>query len=192
MLGLRGPVNVLSETVVELRTPSMSSVSVAQVCYSSRRCLRCLLSRRPECDSHIRMRRRSGWRCFVHHKIKAQSPERSHRLEWLVLCGWPSVPQHGDQAYKVIVKVRIWNNGFYFTLRPDAATPLLGMPATTVREGPDIDETKVRVLRPIMHLFVSLFNDVFARHSGTPSSPSLTSPRWYHTQYSSTEAMDRL
>ena len=92
----------------------------------------------------------------------------------------------------MIVKVRIWNNGFYFTLRPDAATPLLGMRATTVREGPDIDETKVRVLRPIMHLFVSLFDDVFARHSSTPSSPSLTSPRWYHSQHSGTEAMDRL
>ena len=90
----------------------------------------------------------------------------SHRLEWLVLCGWPSVPQHGDQAYKVIVKVRIWDNGFYFTLRPDAATPLLGMRATTVREGPDIDETKVRVLSPIMHLFVSLSSTTYSR--GTP------------------------
>ena len=155
MLELRGPVNVLPETVVELRTPSMSSVSVAQVCYSSRRCLRCFspdvlsVTATSACEE--------GADGVVSSTIRSRLVAgESHRLEWLVLCGWPSVPQHGDQAYKVIVKVRIWNNGFYFTLRPDVATPLLGMRATTVREGPDIDETKVRVLSPIMHLFVSL------------------------------------
>ena len=38
-----------------------------------------------------------------------------HGSERLVSRGWPSIPQHGDQAYNAVVKVRIWISRLCFS-----------------------------------------------------------------------------